>query len=466
MIFAVLFPLWGCYVVTGYFFPPSHTPRIQFFYRLLFAVAMFFGFTSFTFYMGKITFGLLQWPFSIMEVAAFGLILIVFSFLRKHSGRSLPVGTPHPEAPPKWRRHLGFAFLVLLLLVAIQSLMAYRVNPHGWWDAWAIWNLRARALFLGDAHWLRAFSTDYAHTDYPLLLPAAIARLWHYLGSPHTIVPAICALVFCTATIGMLTGLLSTLRGKTMGLLAGIVLMGSHKFIQISTYQIADTPLAFYFLATLSALCLFVRHGLSRHLYLAGMMAGFAAWTKNEGVLFLIACGISFAIVYYKQKPVAEVAKALAVWTLGLLPVALVVIGFKLAHAPANDLFSGLEVKAILAHVTDASRYLLIFIEWLDNLNKIAKVWLFLLPLLMILLLRKYSPGGERFYFQVGMATTLLMVAGYSAVYLLTPHNLQWHIDTSMRRLVIHLWPLMLLCYFLRLPVLADDDTIHLSGEK
>ena len=41
------------------------------------------------------------------------------------------------------------------------------------------------------------------------------------------------------------------------------------------------------------------------------------------------------------------------------------------------------------------------------------------------------------------------MLAGYFFVYLTTPHDLAWHVSTSMDRLLIHLWPSMLLAVFL-----------------
>ena len=43
------------------------------------------------------------------------------------------------------------------------------------------------------------------------------------------------------------------------------------------------------------------------------------------------------------------------------------------------------------------------------------------------------------------------MLAGYFFVYLTTPHDLAWHVNTSMDRLLIHLWPSTLLAVFLYL---------------
>ena len=38
-----------------------------------------------------------------------------------------------------------------------------------------------------------------------------------------------------------------------------------------------------------------------------------------------------------------------------------------------------------------------------------------------------------------------MVLAGYYAVYILTPMDLQWHLDSSLERLLMHFWPSALL---------------------
>lgn len=42
-----------------------------------------------------------------------------------------------------------------------------------------------------------------------------------------------------------------------------------------------------------------------------------------------------------------------------------------------------------------------------------------------------------------------LMIMGYSLVYLITPYDLNWHLRTSLPRLLVQLWPSILLIYFM-----------------
>ena len=48
---------------------------------------------------------------------------------------------------------------------------------------------------------------------------------------------------------------------------------------------------------------------------------------------------------------------------------------------------------------------------------------------------------------------------GYAAIYLLISRDLRWHLDTSLYRLYMHVWPLGLFGYFLILATPAEAAT-------
>ena len=56
---------------------------------------------------------------------------------------------------------------------------AWENNPQGNWDAWSIWNLRARFLAAGGIVAHRAWSPllSSTHPEYPLLTSAFVARV-------------------------------------------------------------------------------------------------------------------------------------------------------------------------------------------------------------------------------------------------------------------------------------------------
>ena len=167
----------------------------------------------------------------------------------------------------------------------VAFLLRSAINPHGWEDAWGMWNLKARFLFRSGDNWRNTFSNFLSWTsrDYPLLVPLSIVRIWSYLAKESTIAPILVAALFTFSTVGLLISSLSVIRSRSTGLLAGLVLIGSRYFLKTGAYQIADIPLGFYVLATIVLFCLQERSDSKfRFIILAGAMTGLAAWTKNE----------------------------------------------------------------------------------------------------------------------------------------------------------------------------------------
>jgi hypothetical protein len=60
--------------------------------------------------------------------------------------------------------------------------------------------------------------------------------------------------------------------------------------------------------------------------------------------------------------------------------------------------------------------------------------------------------GESRAGLLVAAPALALMAAGYAFIYLITPHDLEWHMRTSLSRLILHLWPSALFVLFLVLP--------------
>jgi hypothetical protein len=365
-----------------------------------------------------------------------------------------------PRAGTSRGRRLRLALSVCLALVIASSLVAFVVQrsaqPHGLPDAVGIWNLRARSLFRCGEHWRDAFTPVVAGADYPLLVPGAVARCWTYLGHEETLGPAVLGLLFTLAAAGVLGAVVGLLRGPTQGLLAALVLLGSRMFLRAGLAQLADVPLAFFVLATVGLLCLHDQHGAKDRgcLALAGIMAGFAAWTKNEGQLFL-ACLLPARIVTRGLTlGWKEGAREMLPLVLGLFPALLLLIAFKANVAPPNvnvaagrGFVSGLASQATLSQVADPSRYLTIASAYGRALLAIGP-WA-IVPLTGAFLLLGRVPRGARPPAALPLVVLTLMLLGYFVVYLIVPHDLNFYLDTSLHRLYMHVWPLALLWYFL-----------------
>ena len=99
------------------------------------------------------------------------------------------------------------ALAVVLAAVGTASGLAFLANvrrfPHGVWDAWAFWNTKARAFALGGDGWSWVFSqlVVWWHPEYPVLVPATVARGWVLVGSESPLVPIVIAATFTGSSI-------------------------------------------------------------------------------------------------------------------------------------------------------------------------------------------------------------------------------------------------------------------------
>jgi len=353
---------------------------------------------------------------------------------------------------------LGIALALTLIVAASLGCARFAVHaaaePHGRWDAYAIWNLRARFLARGDTAWQAAFDDDltYAHIDYPLLLPATVASMWNELQSEPTLVPRAVALAFTIAGCGLLVGGLIATRNLSVASLAGLAMLAGKEWIDQGWTQYADVPLAAYILATLVLLAVYDQApqrpaGL---LILAGISAGCAAWTKNEGCLFVVCLVLARIITTTLAEGLRPLVRQLRWIAVGLSPALAVLILFKLCYAGSNDLVENQSWQMTLARLSDATRYHAIVGQLAERIVQIP------LPVVLGLGLAIVACGlrpADVLRRQVA-APALCLIAmslGYFVVYLTTPHDLAWHLRTSLDRILLHIYPAALFTYCLAL---------------
>ncbi|MDP7078257.1 MAG: glycosyltransferase family 39 protein [Candidatus Undinarchaeales archaeon] len=418
------------------------------------AVGMGLGLASCVFFLHLLIPGLAGGPFVMMETAVLaGSAAVLWGALRERGKSIVPsrileeLLTSDVRALCLWSV-LAIACLTFLLLSLAQ--------PHGRWDAWAVWNLRARFLVKGGENWQDGFSPllDVPHLDYPLLVPGLIARCWRYAGADVTVLPALISLLFTLATIGLTASALSLLRGRDQALVACLLLVGTPFYFLHGTTQYADVHLAFYILATLVLICLHDKGPGERRplMILAGTMAGLAGWTKNEGLLFFVAIVAARLVIVAHSRGWQPSLRTMLPFTTGALVPLVMIVLFKGMLAPPNDLVAAQGADSTLDALLDPSRHARVWwalttgILWFGNLA---------VPPTLVLALYLYLSGTER-DLASGPTTALLalalMVVGYGLVYVTTPYPLHWHLQTSLDRLVLHLWPSLVVVLLLLTP--------------
>ena len=325
---SLILPVWAAYAPVAYCDRAARNDVATRFFRLCLATGVGVGIASCTYFLWLFFVGTPGKNYHACELAAFAVVGLV--------GRTLLRGLPRlPRLPrishdrrtdipvcPNSRTFPGQTRMSVLLLclscrvgsAAVGVVGIYWQTPLGDWDAWTIWNQRARFFFRAGPQWRQAFSPEFAHTDYPLLLPSSIARCWSYLGTDCPWAPWLLGTLFTFATVGVLMSAVCRLRSRSQGLLAGLVLLGMVPFLQRGALQYADVPLSFFFL---SAVALFAHYDASQRpgrgmLVLSGLLAALAAWTKNEGALFLLVLPAARCAATWRRRGAARSSGSLS----------------------------------------------------------------------------------------------------------------------------------------------------------
>jgi hypothetical protein len=337
---------------------------------------------------------------------------------------------------------LNLAFLLVSLTAAALFGLWLYMNPHGYEDAWFIWNLDSRFIYrANDFRILYGPGFPGWHPDYPLMVSLNVVSGWVLLGQDTPRVQVAVTALFTLILPGVLYSGLALLKDTKQAALATIVLLASPMILHYGVAQQADIPVAGYVLAALMLAALFFKTGETNLLFLAGLAAGLSAWAKNEGFLFILtSAGLLAAQLVFSRQPRAFLKLAAGV----ILPLSIVLL-YKVFLPPKNDLL----VNDTLSQLLDGSRYrfiLLSLVEYAANLG-----WWPVVGLPAILgaysLLAWFEIPEPRIARFVALAL-LFQLAGYVVIYLLTPHTLIWHVDTSFERLLLHLFPAALFLVF------------------
>ncbi len=465
LFLSILIPLLAGLIVTGLLFPPRRLDAATGLFHLSLAAGVGLGVLSCLYFVAMLPThaGVLVYLDVALAVVLIALTIFLYQkgFLRREGFLQ-----PMENIPLKYGQIFPVLFGGTLISGLIAIAIAFLKEPHGKWDAWVIWNLHARFILRGGEHWQDFLSSglDWTHPDYPLLVPLSVVRMWKYAGSETLCGPIVLSVLFTLALAGLLVFSLAILRSRSQGYLAGLVLMGSPYFLDMGAYQFADIPLAFFFLATLVAFFFHDRFSdrYDYSLMLAGLTAALAAWTKNEGLLFLLCVPPARFAWIVRSIGWRRALRQAAWFVTGALPVLIVMTVFKLHLAPPSDIFAGQGLQLLIERLTHWPRYgqiltayvqtALTFTQGIVNIREgfrfnpgVAGVALLGLYLI---LMGVRTQGQDRPALLTAATVLILMLAGYFGIYLITPHDLRWHLLTSLNRLFIQLWPgAVFLCF-------------------
>jgi hypothetical protein len=441
--------------LVGVLWPREVSVRAQLALKLCLAVGVGFGVFSWVYFLQLSLFGPSRRAFIATQITLLAALFVTFFLRMRSPRRSIPTEAVEEQPTFKLRRVLSVVFIVALVSSTVALIFISLKQPHGEWDAWAVYNMKARFLFRAGDHWKDLFSEqmNWAGQDYPLLLPAAVAALWTSIGREVVAVPALVAVLFTLASIGVVTSAVYALRTSSQGLLAGLIVVCTPFFINHGANQYSDIPIGFFFLATFVFLHFHDRFKQSGNgfLVLAGLTTGFSAWTKNEGLLFILAVVASRLVVAMKKKELNEYARQIRFYLTGLAPILLIVIYLKITLAARNGLLFSTEGPTLAQKLLNLSRYFTIADTVMTHGLAFGGGVVSIAPLLLfyLLLVGTGVKQEDRPSVVASSLAMAIMLVGYSAVYVFTPRDVYWHLMTSIDRLFSQLWPTLVFVFFL-----------------
>ncbi len=323
--------------------------------------------------------------------------------------------------------------LFSILIVVVGFFLAIKASlqvgeKYGLWDAWAIWNLHATYLAHPDQWQNMLHNADGAHPDYPLALPGILAYFKYALSNRYYQVAVHGLHLLITLSIPLLIFLEVQKKNLIIAGIALIMLCTNDLYITMGVSQLADTLLSLFFLIAL--VCIRNAQQSSQQILYATFSVGLCMWTKNEGIII----AVFILLFYFKQLFNRQHIKHAL---LGLsLPVFILLI-FKLLYATPNDILSS-DSQPFFDLLTDSKRYELIYHSFKTNLNLHFQWIKYALPLLAVHMVIKRSGIRKNINLVLAICVT------YMGIYLVSPHDLEWHMFTSQSRLMHQLAPILL----------------------
>ncbi len=226
-------------------------------------------------------------PVGLVELVVLALLTGVPAWRLARRSPEQPRDTPASERG--WlggmSQVVGIAAFVVALVLLAHAERAYSVRPLFEWDGWAIWAMKARALydFGGVAHGV--FTTaPYGPLQHPLLLPAVEATGFRSMDAfDGTLIHVQLALL----AFGFAAALWTLLRERVPAALAGatvLAIVAADSTLRQLASNLADIPLAFFVALGVVALARTLLDAESRLLPMAAIMLGAATLTKPAAV--------------------------------------------------------------------------------------------------------------------------------------------------------------------------------------
>lgn len=396
-------------------------------------------------------------PFTFFGIGAPWAVLTAFILMK---------GKPAPKTSGGYGLK-GYE-IPLYILIASQIVYAFIYPasiPVTGWDAWGIWFLKAKVFFI-EKGVAASFLTDKnfteAHLDYPLLVPLSTAWIYTAIGKlgegyakllyPLEFASLLVIFHYSARKIypglaAVFTSLLS-LTPIVMVHAAGFpVAVGPLYTGDMVGY--ADLPLAVYILGASAFFYFYMKEGKTGYAVLSALFFALSAWTKNEGLPFALMGMLAFFIQAVRGKSPWAVTGA----SIGLIILVISPWAAYKGYLKIGSEYSGnLSASVIFGNDGRLGIVIPAFLKTMFlNISLFNFVW-WGYAVALALNIRRCFKGPLLFL----NGFLFLQFAAYVFVYMITPADIEWHLKTSLERLVLHMAPLAFFIAFLNASMFLD----------
>jgi len=335
----------------------------------------------------------------------------------------------------------NLAPIFLLSLISVPLWYQSHFYAHGGWDAWTVWNLKAKILFLGGENWQNMFDPVLWRSSqfYPLLVPLINVWGWIATGEVTHTTTVLTSFFFTFLSTGLLFFALKDCTKSYFAIVPALVLLTLPIFNKLSLSQYVDNTMGFFLLAIIYCLIQSKKRNSAPFSLMAGIFCGFLSFAKTEGMVaavLLIGLGIVFFYFRNKEQINREIIFALL---LGAFIAFIPTIYFNVVYAPENQTFiNGLtslqrpasfyRLKVIFAF------YFLELFYWKSNWNGI---WFVLC--LGLLFSGRRSLNSKIIIFPAFFLIYFMITTFY--YYLNTYFKIDWWLQVTLHRIIFALLP-------------------------
>jgi len=220
---------------------------------------------------------------NLAELAVLGLGALALALFVRRPGPDASSFRPGPGGLVA-----GVVALVTGALLALAA-TTFTVKPLFEWDGWAIWSMKAQALYDFGGAGPVLTSAIYSQSNYPILLPALEAVDYRAMGTADTTVVHLQFALFALAFAGGLFGLLWRRVPSALIALTGLAILAAPSVLALLGTSYADVPLAFFIALGVVALARWLVDEDTAMLPLAALFLAAGTLTKNEGTVFAAA---------------------------------------------------------------------------------------------------------------------------------------------------------------------------------